>query len=327
MIEEWGIGKRAKGTCAGEEWPDSVLTFDNERCCGMKSDGERIVVLERNRIAAATVLGPERTPEGYTRTSLVSGHAALVFVAQGEGLYQTGVHAGVLCPNTLIAAPAGAFTCVLSEHREAYVLTLADTASTENDQEALMPFFERKLSGADARFWHDAMNQFADRAAGGRLETVDVTRLKTAAAPLLWRRESQRGTVDALLESLWLRVGDQLTLEQIARDVGYTTNYLNDLTRAHTGRSVGRWITDMRMARARVSLERTDITISGVATACGYADPAYFSRAFRREHGVSPLTWRIAARPIEQRESDVTLPVEALHTSSHTSARSHSLAC
>ncbi len=293
----------------------------------MKSDGERIVVLERNRIAAATVVGPERTPEGYTRTSLVSGHDALVFVAQGEGFYRTGVHAGVLCPNTLIAAPAGAFTCVLSENREAYVLTLADTASTENDQEALMPFFERKLSEADARFWHDAMNQFADRAAGGRLETVDVTRLKTAAAPLLWRRESQRGTVNALLESLWPRVGDQLTLEQIARDVGYTTNYLNDLTRAHTGRSVGRWITDMRMARARVFLERTDITILGVATACGYADPAYFSRAFRREHGVSPLTWRIAARPIEQRYSDVTLPVEALHTSSPTSARSYSFAC
>jgi len=293
----------------------------------MKSDGKRIVVLERNRIAAATVVGPERTPEGYTRTSLVSGHAVLVFIAQGEGLYRTGVHAGVLCPNTLIAAPAGAFTCVLSENREAYVLTLADTASTENDQEALMPFFERKLSGADARFWHDAMNQFADRAAGGRLETVDVTRLKTAAAPLLWRRESQRGTVNALLESLRPKVGDQLTLEQIARDVGYTANYLNDLTRAHTGRSVGRWITDMRMARARVSLERTDITVSGVATACGYADPAYFSRAFRREHCVSPLTWRIAARPIEQRDSDVTLPVEALHTSSHTSARSYSLAC
>jgi len=320
-----GVRKRAKGTCTGEEWHDNVPTSKRGSAAQMKSDGERIVVLERNRIAAATVVGPERTPEGYTRASLVSGHDALVFVAQGEGFYRTGVHAGVLCPNTLIAAPAGAFTCILSDDREAYVLTLADTAVTENDQQAFMPFFERKVSGADARFWHDAMKQFAGRAAGGRLETGDVKYLKTAAEPFLWRRESQRATVNALLESLWPRVDDQLTLEHIARDVGYTANYLNDLTRTHTGRSVGRWITDMRMARARVLLERADVTISGVATACGYADPAYFSRAFRREHGVSPLAWWIAGRPTDQRYSDMTLPVEALHSSSHTSLRSYFL--
>jgi AraC-like DNA-binding protein len=293
----------------------------------MNSDQERIVVLQRNLVAAATIVGHERTPVGYTSTSLVSGHDALVFIAEGEGLYRTGHHVGVQGPNTLIAAPAGAFTCVLSDRREAYVLTFADTAASPDDRAALMPFVERKLSGTDARFWHEAMIEFADHAAGGRLETADVARLKTAAARLVWRRESQRETVNALLESLWPKVGEQLTLERIARDVGYTTNYLNDLMRAHTGRSVGRWITDMRMARARKFLEAANVPISDVATACGYEDPAYFSRAFRREHGASPLTWRIAARPVDQRWADVTLPVEALHALGASSPRSYSFAC
>jgi len=267
----------------------------------MKLADERIVVLEPDFVAAATVVQRDRTLAGYTRTSLVSGHDALIFIARGEGFYRTGQHAGVLRPNTLIAAPAGAFACVLSDDREAYVMTLNDAAVTLNDQRAFMPFFERKISRADGDFWHVEMTEFADRAAARRLHAADVTRLKVAASQFLWRRESQRTTVSAVLESLWPRLEDELTLEQIAQGIGYTANYLNDLTRAHTGRSLGRWITDMRMARARVVLQQTELPISDVATACGFMDPAYFSRAFRREHGVSPVTWRIAARPLDRR--------------------------
>lgn len=279
------------------------------------SSVERIVVLEPNVLAAATVVERIRSAGGKTRTSFVAGHDALVFIARGEGFYRTSGHAGVLRPNTLIAAPAGEFTCVLSDNREAYVLTVADTAITPRDQRAFLPFFERKLAGADARFWHDLMRDSAHRIAADGFCAADLAHLKSMAAPLLWQRQSKHDTVSAFLESLWPRLAEPLMLDRLARDVGYTANYLNDLLRAHTGRSVGRWITDMRMARARVTLERTDRPISEISFACGYEDPAYFARAFRRAHGVSPRTWRIAARPIDQRRARITLPVKALHSS------------
>ncbi len=294
----------------------------------MRSTEDRIVVLGPNAVAAVTVVGSGQTADGYTCTSLVAGHDALVFVARGEGVYRTNGHEGVLRPNTLISAPAGGFTCVLSEEREAYVVTMRDATVTPDDQRAFIPFFERKLSDSDAPRWCVLMRELADRAAAYQFNGADVTRLKRAAVPFLWRRESQREAISTLFESIWPRLAEPLTLERLARDVGYTTNYLNDLTRAHTGRTVGRWITDMRMARARVTLEQTDMLIADVALACGYEDSAYFSRAFRRAHGVSPLTWRIAARPIDQRYAYVTLPMEALHQSTprRTPERAYSFA-
>ncbi|MBF0244397.1 MAG: helix-turn-helix transcriptional regulator, partial [Planctomycetes bacterium] len=47
-----------------------------------------------------------------------------------------------------------------------------------------------------------------------------------------------------------------------------------------------------RIRRARSLLESGDDTIDSVAHQCGYSDPLYFSRVFRRSVGVSPRSYR-----------------------------------
>jgi AraC-like DNA-binding protein len=49
---------------------------------------------------------------------------------------------------------------------------------------------------------------------------------------------------------------------------------------------------EVRLAVARELLARTDIAISDVAAALGYATPSAFVRAFRRWTGGSPSAWR-----------------------------------
>jgi transcriptional regulator GlxA family with amidase domain len=46
------------------------------------------------------------------------------------------------------------------------------------------------------------------------------------------------------------------------------------------------------MARARTLLDTTAMPIAEVASAVGYTDPLYFSRHFRRIHGVNPSGYR-----------------------------------
>jgi transcriptional regulator GlxA family with amidase domain len=184
------------------------------------------------------------------------------------------------------------------------------------------PFFIRELSAADGRAWHQRMADVAARAAAGRFDAADVTRLKNAALPHVWQHDSNkaRRTLHAVFESIWAQLATPLTLERLAAEAGYTANYLNDLTRMHTGRAVGRWITEMRMARARVALEQTDAPVADVGVACGYDDPAYFSRVFRRAHGVPPHTWRIAARPVDARHTSVTIPLATFQEMEHLRA-------
>jgi transcriptional regulator GlxA family with amidase domain len=48
------------------------------------------------------------------------------------------------------------------------------------------------------------------------------------------------------------------------------------------------------LQRAKEVLAASDTPIERVAHAVGFADRAYFSRAFRRSEGVSPLQYRRA---------------------------------
>jgi len=46
------------------------------------------------------------------------------------------------------------------------------------------------------------------------------------------------------------------------------------------------------MGLARELLDTTDRAIASIAREVGYSDPLYFSRQFRRIHGMSPSEYR-----------------------------------
>ena len=62
--------------------------------------------------------------------------------------------------------------------------------------------------------------------------------------------------------------------------------------RKETGRTVGQWILEYRMAEARRRLRGTDEPVEVIAERVGYADVTHFIRLFRRTHGLTPAAWR-----------------------------------
>ena len=63
-----------------------------------------------------------------------------------------------------------------------------------------------------------------------------------------------------------------------------------------TGRTTKELITDRVMLEAARLLRYTDQTVGEVAHATGFSDPLYFSRAFKRVHGESPMAYRDRVR-------------------------------
>lgn len=59
-----------------------------------------------------------------------------------------------------------------------------------------------------------------------------------------------------------------------------------------TGRTTKELITDRRMLEAARLLRFTDMNVGEIAYRAGYGDQLYFSRAFKREHGEAPSTYR-----------------------------------
>ncbi|RMI32854.1 helix-turn-helix transcriptional regulator [Nocardia stercoris] len=95
-----------------------------------------------------------------------------------------------------------------------------------------------------------------------------------------------------VFEVIDARLAEPLSLRDVAAAVGVTPGHLTTVVRRRTGRTVGEWITERRMAEARRLLADTDLPVAVVGRRVGIDDPGYFTRVFRRTHGSSPRAWR-----------------------------------
>lgn len=84
----------------------------------------------------------------------------------------------------------------------------------------------------------------------------------------------------------------------LARRVGLGASQLRRLFAARYGCAPSAWLLRLRLGRARELLAATDLPVAEVARACGFADPFWFSRVFRRESGAGPQAWR--GRPAQR---------------------------
>lgn len=83
-----------------------------------------------------------------------------------------------------------------------------------------------------------------------------------------------------------------LNLTDAAAAAFLSPNYLTHLLRKETGKPFSQWVLDRRMQLARTLLLNSAQMIGVIAERCGFTDQAYFSRCFRKAHGVAPGQFR-----------------------------------
>jgi AraC-like DNA-binding protein len=109
-------------------------------------------------------------------------------------------------------------------------------------------------------------------------------------------REFVPGRPNALvhdaLEIVDRRYGENIGPAEIARELGRHPAYLTNLVREATGKSLGTWLIERRLAAARVLLCNTDDSVGDIAAAVGYVDASHFARYFTRRYGTPPARWR-----------------------------------
>jgi AraC-like DNA-binding protein len=82
------------------------------------------------------------------------------------------------------------------------------------------------------------------------------------------------------------------TVDSLAREVGTSRSVLAERFTHFVGQSPMQYLGRWRMALATSYLRRSSLNLARIAEEVGYETDAAFSRAFRREFGVPPATWR-----------------------------------
>ena len=84
----------------------------------------------------------------------------------------------------------------------------------------------------------------------------------------------------------------KITLADIGWNLHCSTVTLTQHFKREFGITITDYITKKRMTAAEGMLRNTDMPISEISPACGFSDVEYFSRCFKKHHGIPPGEWR-----------------------------------
>jgi len=84
-------------------------------------------------------------------------------------------------------------------------------------------------------------------------------------------------------------LGKVQSRNEIARQLGLTSDHLNRVFTKEMGESVGAYLMRCRLEQAKVLLQDGGTSVKAVALRLGFKTSSYFSRAYKKHWGVSPL--------------------------------------
>lgn len=85
---------------------------------------------------------------------------------------------------------------------------------------------------------------------------------------------------------------DNLSLQSIADNAGFSLTYFDAIFRQHTGYSPVEYSRIYKLTRSALELRRTQKTVLEIALEFGYASPESFTRAFKNFYSISPSEYR-----------------------------------
>ena len=85
---------------------------------------------------------------------------------------------------------------------------------------------------------------------------------------------------------------EELTLETLAREVGYSEYHLSRKFKEETGDHIRDYIKYARVERAKLLLATSDLSIKEIAEHLRFCAPSHFARTFREVTGQLPQEYR-----------------------------------
>lgn len=105
-----------------------------------------------------------------------------------------------------------------------------------------------------------------------------------------------RAAVVKVIDTMWERYDQPLSLSELADEAAFSRFYLSRIFRNVTGTSPGRFLTAIRLFRAKNLLLETSFSVSDISYLVGYNSPGTFSARFTLSVGMSPTRYRHQAR-------------------------------
>ncbi len=150
------------------------------------------------------------------------------------------------------------------------------------------------LTNADMARLGRGVTAVLDKAIYSRSEVL--AHVEAAVARVKRMRYNAQLLVRRTMAFIHDHYADELTREQLAKEVSVSERYLTRCFRLETGLTPIMYLTRYRIKRARALLEEGALSVTEVALATGFSDSHYFSKVFRVVVGISPSLYQRGER-------------------------------
>lgn len=263
-------------------------------------------VLEHARLITG-LCTRQKWETGYALQPRTVADYNFIYVTRGRVVWEIAGQPHELRPGGLALVPPGVSHRGWSETRRVTFVSVHVEVALPGGQDAFRllvpPQFVQVPAGSrlDA-YLRGALAEF-DRAderevrlmlpGWARLITLEFIRLGAQRGLLTPRALDP--VVAGLLDELPRRLMEPVSLNELADRAGYSPQHLNRIFRRELGVTPLKHLMRLRLERAAALLAEGRLTVAAVARSLGFADAAYFARAFKARYGLSSRRYQATA--------------------------------
>ena len=88
-----------------------------------------------------------------------------------------------------------------------------------------------------------------------------------------------------------LNYSEKISIKEIADQLYLSPNYLSELFKKHTGKTISEYLTEYRLEKACQLLDHAEYRVGDVSGMVGIHDGRYFSNMFKKKYGMTPTEY------------------------------------
>ena len=109
----------------------------------------------------------------------------------------------------------------------------------------------------------------------------------------LQRRESEsQRPIRVAKQYVQSHYSQNITLEDVCAATGFSVSYFSALFKKETGEGFAKYLTRVRMERAKELLQETNLPVAEICSQVGYGDLKHFNQTFKKVTSLSPGQYR-----------------------------------
>lgn len=89
-----------------------------------------------------------------------------------------------------------------------------------------------------------------------------------------------------------LNYSEKISIKEIADQLYLSPNYLSELFKKHTGKTISEYLTEYRLEKACQLLDHAEYRVGDVSGMVGIHDGRYFSNMFKKKYWMTPTEYR-----------------------------------